>query len=292
MGVVWLAERADGLFKRPVALKLPHPGPQARQLVERFAREREILAALDHPHIARLYDAGVSAQGQPSLAIEYVEGERLDTWCDRQRLGLAERVRLFIDVLHAVQYAHGRLVVHRDLKPANILVTREAGVKLLDFGIARLLGDPASDQTTITQIGGLALTPDYASPEQITGSPIGVASDIYSLGVVLYELLLGRRPYKLQRQSRGALEDAIVAVDVTRPSEVAIEDAVAEQRASDPARLRRQLKGELDTILLAALAKAPAARFETCSAFADDLQRYLDGRPVRGRAGSGLSPAR
>lgn len=292
MGVVWLAERADGLFKRPVALKLPHVGPHAKAFAERFAREREILAALDHPRIARLYDAGISAQGQPYLAIEYVEGERLDTWCDRQRLGLAERVRLFIDVLHAVQYAHGRLVVHRDLKPANILVTREAGVKLLDFGIARLLGDPASDQTAITQIGGVALTPDYASPEQITGSPIGVASDIYSLGVVLYELLLGHRPYKLQRQSRGALEEAIVAVDVARPSEVAIDDAVADRRASDPERLRRQLKGELDTILLAALAKAPAARFETCSAFADDLQRYLDGRPLRVRPETSLSQAR
>jgi len=292
MGLVWLAERADGLFKRPVALKLPHLGLHAKAFAERFAREREILAALDHPHIARLYDAGVSPHGQPYLAIEYVEGERLDTWCDHQRLGLAERVRLFIDVLHAVQYAHGRLVVHRDLKPANILVTREAGIKLLDFGIARLLGDPASDQTAVTQTGGLALTPAYASPEQITGSPIGVASDIYSLGVVLYELLLGRRPYKLQRQSRGALEEAIVAVDVARPSEVAIEDAVAEQRASDPARLRRQLKGELDTILLAALAKAPAARFETCSAFADDLQRYLDGRPLRVRPESGLSQVR
>lgn len=292
MGVVWLAERADGLFKRPVALKLPHVGPHAKAFAERFAREREILAALDHPDIARLYDAGISAQGQPYLAIEYVEGERLDTWCDRQRLGLAERVRLFIDVQHAVQYAHGRLVVHRDLKPANILVTREAGVKLLDFGIARLLGDPASDQTAITQIGGVALTPDYASPEQITGSPIGVASDIYSLGVVLYELLLGHRPYKLQRQSRGALEEAIVAVDVARPSEVAIDDAVADRRASDPERLRRQLKGGLDTILLAALAKAPAARFETCSAFADDLQRYLDGRPLRVRPETSLSQAR
>lgn len=181
----------------------------------------------------------------------------LTEYCNEHRLGIAARVRLFIDVLQAVQYAHGQLVVHRDLKPANILVTADGGVKLLDFGIAKLVADSASEQTSLTQIGGLALTPDYASPEQITGSPIGVASDICSLGVVLYELLVGRRPYTLQRQSRGALEEAIVAVDVARPSEAAVEETVAQQRASDPARLQRQLKSELDTILLAALAKAP-----------------------------------
>jgi serine/threonine-protein kinase len=257
MGAVWLAQRADGLFERPVALKLPHAGPFARVFARHFARERSILAALDHPHIARLYDAGVSANGQPFVALEYVEGVPLTEYCNEHRLGIAARVRLFIDVLQAVQYAHGQLVVHRDLKPANILVTADGGVKLLDFGIAKLVADSASDQTSLTQIGGLALTPDYASPEQITGSPIGVASDICSLGVVLYELLVGRRPYTLQRQSRGALEEAIVAVDVARPSEAAVEETVAQQRASDPARLQRQLKSELDTILLAALAKAP-----------------------------------
>jgi len=291
MGVVWLAERADGLFKRPVALKLPHLGPNAKAFVERFAREREILAALDHPNIARLYDAGVSAQGQPYLAIEYVEGERLDTWCDRQRLGPGERVRLFIDVLHAVQYAHGRLVVHRDLKPANILVTRDAQVKLLDFGIARLLAESGSEPTALTQLGGGALTPDYASPEQIGGGAIGIASDVYSLGVVLYELLAGQRPYKLKRDTRGALEDAILAADVKRPSEAAIDADTARARGTHPARLRRQLRGDLDTIVTHALAKQPAARYTTTSAFADDLQRHLDGRPVLARSASGLHRA-
>lgn len=292
MGAVWLAQRADGLFERPVALKLPHAGPFARVFARRFARERSILAALDHPHIARLHDAGVSANGQPFVALEYVEGVPLTEYCNEHRLGIAARVRLFIDVLQAVQYAHGQLVVHRDLKPANILVTADGGVKLLDFGIAKLVADSANEQTSLTQIGGLALTPDYASPEQITGSPIGVASDVYSLGVVLYELLVGRRPYTLQRQSRGALEEAIVVVDVGRPSEVAVEETVAQERASDPVRLQRQLKGELDTILLAALAKAPTARFGTCSAFAEDLQRYLDGRPLRVRPESRLRQVR
>ena len=288
MGVVWLAERADGLFTRPVALKLPHLGLQAKVFAERFARERAILAGLDHPHIARLYDAGITAHGQPFLAIEYVEGESLNVYCDRQRLGVAARLKLFVDVLHAVQYAHSQLVVHRDLKPANILVTREGQVKLLDFGIARLLADTAAEKTSLTQLGGRALTPDYASPEQIMGGAIGTASDIYSLGVLLYELLTGRRPYKLKRDTRSALEDAIVAVDVKRPSEADIEPSAATERGSDVARLRRQLKGDLDTIVLKAMASQPPMRFTTCSGFADDLQRHLDGLPVLARPESGL----
>lgn len=286
MGAVWLAERADGLIKRPVALKLPHAGPFARAFAERFARERAILAALEHPHIARLYDAGVSAQGQPFLALEYVEGQRLDRWCDERKLDLAARLRLFLDVLGAVQYAHGRLVVHRDLKPANVLVTQDGRVKLLDFGIARLLADTEPASSALTKAGSLAFTPDYASPEQITGAPIGVATDVYSLGVVLYELLCGRRPYRLTRVSRGALEDAIVSVAVQRPSDGAIEPAAALGRATEPMRLRRALRGDLDTIVLTALAKDPASRYATCSAFADDLQRFLDGRPVLARPAS------
>jgi serine/threonine-protein kinase len=286
MGAVWLADRTDGLIKRPVALKLPHAGPFARDFAGRFARERAILAALEHPHIARLYDAGVTAHGQPYLALEYVEGERLDRWCDARALDVAARVRLFLDVLGAVQYAHGRLVVHRDLKPANILVTQDGRVKLLDFGIARLLADADPAASALTKVGGLAFTPDYAAPEQITGAPIGVASDVYSLGVVLYELLCGRRPYRLTRASRGALEDAIVSVEVQRPSEGAIEPAAAQRRATDAVRLRRVLRGDLDTIVLTALAKDPAARYPTCSAFADDLQRFLDGRPVLARPAS------
>jgi serine/threonine-protein kinase len=286
MGAVWLAERADGLIKRPVALKLPHAGPFARAFAERFARERAILADLEHPNIARLYDAGVDARRQPFLALEYVEGERFDQWCDERKLDIAARLRLFLEVLSAVQYAHGRLVVHRDLKPANILVTQDGRVKLLDFGIARLLADTEAESSALTKAGSLALTPDYASPEQITGAPIGVASDVYSLGVVLYELLCGRRPYRLARESRGALEDAIVSVAVQRPSDVDIEPAIAQQRATDPARLRRVLRGDLDTIVLTALAKDPAARYATCSAFADDLQRFLDGRPILARTAS------
>jgi serine/threonine-protein kinase len=233
-----------------------------------------------------LYDGGVTGSGQPYLALEYVEGERLDRWCDGRTLDIPARLRLFLDVLGAVQYAHGRLVVHRDLKPANILVTQDGRVKLLDFGIARLLADTDPASSALTKAGGLAFTPDYASPEQITGAPIGVASDVYSLGVVLYELLCGRRPYRLTRASRGALEDAIVSVEVQRPSEGEIEPAAAQRRASDAVRLRRVLRGDLDTIVLTALAKDPAARYATCSAFADDLQRFLDGRPVLARPAS------
>ena len=199
MGSVWLAERADGLFARQVALKLVHTHLAGHALTERFARERSILAALAHPHIARLLDAGVSAEGQPYLALEYVEGTPLAAYCDAERLGLRARVALVVQVLSAVQHAHQNLVVHRDLKPSNILVTRDGQAQLLDFGIAKLMVEGEARETELTQAGGRALTLDYASPEQITGQPITTASDVYSMGVVLYELLCGQRPYSLAR---------------------------------------------------------------------------------------------
>jgi len=279
MGVVWLAERADSDIKRPVALKAPivswHPA-----LAERFVRERDILAQLTHPNIARLYDAGVTGQGQPYLAMEYVEGEKITSYCDGLGLSVERRVRLFLQVLRAVQYAHTNLIVHRDLKPANILVTKEGEVRLLDFGIAKLLTDGEASETELTRIGGRALTLDYASPEQITGAPISTATDVYSLGVILCELLCGERPYKIKRSSPAGLEAAILGADPARPSQIANDEAKARARSTNARKLARALRGDLDTIALKALQKHPAERYATADAFGQDLHRYLHGQPV------------
>jgi len=221
MGSVWLAERADGLFARQVALKLIHPVLIGTQVTERFAREREILASLSHPNIARLFDAGFTDEGQPFLALQYVAGSPITAYCDEQQLTLQERLQLFLQVLSAVQYAHAHLIIHRDLKPSNILVTGEGEVQLLDFGIAKLLTAGDARETELTLLGGRALTPDYAAPEQIAGGPITTAADVYTLGVILYELLTGERPYRLKRDSRGALEEAILVADPAAPSRVA-----------------------------------------------------------------------
>lgn len=278
MGAVWLAERSDGLIARPVALKLPHGIWRRSGLAERMAREREILATLHHPNIACLYDAGLAADGQPYLALEYVEGRPIDAYCrawsvDRQP-DVKSRLQLFAQVADAVAYAHAKLVVHRDLKPANILVTAAGQVRLLDFGIAKLLEDGQAQQTQLTGLCGRALTPDYASPEQILGEPLTIASDVYSLGVILYELLSGTRPYKLKRDSRGALEDAIVQAEPALPS------AVADRRWS------KSLRGDLDTIVLKALKKKPEQRYPTVHALLDDIERYLNARPVHAQPDS------
>jgi serine/threonine-protein kinase len=276
MGSVWLAERTDGLVRRPVALKLPHGAWPRSRLAERLQRERDILAGLEHPHIARLYDAGLTAAGQPYLALEYIEGVPIDAYCrgadGRPPLTVAARVRLLLQVAYAVAYAHGKLILHRDLKPQNILVTPNGTVHLLDFGIAKLLTDGETHDTQLTQVSGRALSPDYASPEQIRGEALGVTSDVYSLGVVLFELLAGARPYRLTRNSRGELEDAILHAEPRRPSELAT--------GAD----RQALRGDLDTIVARALKKAPAERYPTLHAFIEDLERALDGRPVLARA--------
>jgi tetratricopeptide (TPR) repeat protein len=278
MGSVWLAERSDGLILRPIALKLPHiVTPRRAELAERMAREREILGSLDHRNIARLFDAGLTADGQPYLALEFVEGKPIDQYCRGDGgapLPLDARLKLFLQVASAVAYAHGKLVVHRDLKPANILVGADGGVRLLDFGIAKLLDAGETKATQLTQLGGGAFTPDYASPEQILGEPLTVASDVYSLGVVLYELLSGARPYKLKRDSRGALEDAILQATPRRPSE------------SAPAALRKALRGDLDTIVLKALKKNPDERYVTVNALLEDVRRFLRNEPVLARPDS------
>ncbi len=280
MGAVWLAERADGAFERQVALKLPHAEWIDRGLAQRFARERAVLASLNHPNIAQLFDAGWSEAGRPYLALEYVEGQPILAWCEQQHLDTAARLRLFVEVIRAVAHAHAHLVVHRDLKPSNVLVTAEGHVKLLDFGIAKLLAtDSASaEETELTRMSGRALTPSYAAPEQILGQPVTTAVDIYALGVMLFELLTGERPYRLGRtdvQSRGALEEAIVRVDPATPSTAAQDKVV-----------RRALHGDLDAIVLKALKKRPAERYPTAAELADDLERHLDRRPVQARRDS------
>jgi serine/threonine protein kinase/cytochrome c-type biogenesis protein CcmH/NrfG len=281
MAEVWLARRADGAFKREVALKLPNlSGPRAN-LERRFARERDILASLEHPHIARFYDAGIDPNGLPYFAMEYVQGQQLTDWCDAHQLKISARLTLLEQVLEAVQYAHEKHVIHRDLKPANILVAESGQVRLLDFGVAKLLEAEEEDQTRLTGVYGRALTLDYASPELLRGDPIDQRSDVYSLGVVFYELLTGVRPYRLKSAaSIGLLEQAIATVEVKKPSTQIEQEAVA-ARATTRESLARQLRGDLDAIALKALAKDPAERYPSADTLAEDLQRYLQGKPIK-----------
>jgi serine/threonine-protein kinase len=270
MGAVWLAERADGMLRRQVALKLPRLAWDTPGLAARMVRERDILAGLEHPNIARLYDAGVDAQGRPYLAMEYIDGRPLDVYCNEHGLDAKPRLELFLQVARAVAHAHARLVVHRDLKPSNLLVTADGSVHLLDFGIAKIIeGDPGREsarETQLTELAGRALTPDYAAPEQIRGEAITIAVDVYSLGVVLYELL----------------------TDV-RPSAVRVADAEGAPLASSVAKDRKHasaLRGDLDTILAKALKAVPTERYASVDAFAADVQRHLEGAPVLARPDS------
>jgi serine/threonine protein kinase len=280
MSDVYRAHRSDGTLRRPVALKVMRSGAYTPASMARFKRERDILAGLTHANIARLYDAGIAVDGQPYLAMELVDGQPIDAWCDQHTLSVRDRVALFLRVLDAVQFAHGQLVVHRDIKPSNIFVTTDGDVKLLDFGIAKLLSDEAVSGSDATQIGTMPLTISYASPEQITGSVLGVASDVYSLGVLLFQLLTGSSPYAPSHNSRAWLEEAVLRTDPLRPSRIAFGATVALARLATARRLARQLAGDLDTILLKALRKAPADRYATVQAFKEDLQRFLQGEPV------------
>jgi serine/threonine-protein kinase len=273
MGSVWRGRRIDGRYDATVAVKLLAAPMLGADGEKRFRREGQILARLRHPNIAQLLDAGISDDGQPFLALEYVEGAHLDQWADARALSVRDRVRLFLDVLRAVAHAHSKLVVHRDLKPSNILVNGDGRVVLLDFGIAKLIADDdgGAVATQLTRDGAQVLTPRYAAPEQVMSGEITTATDVYALGVVLCELLSGASPYRMPRVSAGALEDAIVTGEPTRPSELA------------PALRRKVLRGDLDTIVLKALRKTPSERYATVTAFADDLEAWLDGRPVRAR---------
>jgi eukaryotic-like serine/threonine-protein kinase len=282
MGSVWFAERIDGKLKRSVALKFPYTGAHQRQLVKRLQQERDILANLEHPNIARLYDADVANLDRPFLVLEYVDGIAIDEYCRAQRLPLKARLELFRQVFDAVQYAHTRLVIHRDLKPSNMLVTAEGVVRLLDFGIAKVLATGDESNASLTEIGHRVLTPNFASPEQIMGAELTTASDVFALGIVLYELLTGARPYRLKREGRGSLEDAIAAADIIAPSAA----AAARHSESNARQIAKELHGDLDTILLKALKKRPDERYPTVAAFADDINRYLRNQPVLAQADS------
>ncbi|HVE56088.1 MAG TPA: serine/threonine-protein kinase [Pyrinomonadaceae bacterium] len=273
MGAVFLAERDDGEFSQKVAIKIIRQAIAETELINRFKRERQILATLNHPNIAKLLDGGVSADGLPFLAMEFVAGEAITKFAERENLNLEERLKLFLKVCSAVQYAHRNLVVHRDLKPGNILVTREGEPKLLDFGLAKLLDENLSNDTSQTQTAFRALTPAYASPEQLKNEPITTASDIYSLGVVFYELLTGERPFHFEGKSLDEIIKTVTAFEPPLPS------ANPKSKTRNP-----KLRGDLDNIALTTLRKEPARRYQSVEAFADDIERYLKGLPVSARS--------
>ncbi|HVS02414.1 MAG TPA: serine/threonine-protein kinase, partial [Thermoanaerobaculia bacterium] len=270
MGVVWLAERDDGAFSKRVALKIVPDWEASDDLPRRLRAERQILAGLEHPNIARLLDGGVTAEGVPYLVMEHVEGEPIDAYCEGRDLGVRDRLALVLAVCDAVAAAHRRLVVHRDLKPGNILVTAEGGVKLLDFGIAKLLDEGGDGGPTRT--GLHPLTPQFAAPEQLTGGPITTATDVWGLGALLYRLLAGRSPHAAQGTTTQAVMRAICEEDPRPPS-----------RAARQPQLARHLAGDLDAIALRALRREPAERYASVEALADDLRRHLRGLPVAAR---------
>ena len=273
MGAVYLASRMDADFEQEVAIKLIRRGMDTDDILRRFKNERQVLADLTHPGIARLFDGGATEDGRPYLVMEVVDGLPIDRYCDEHRLGVVERLRLFIAVCEAVHHAHERRVVHRDLKPSNILVTTEGTPKLLDFGIAKLLDATGSTRTVdVTATELRLMTPEYASPEQIRGGKISVRSDVYGLGAILYELLTGHRPYRVTTGLRADVERAICEEDPARPS-----------RRVESRRVRAKLAGDLDTIVMKALRKEPERRYASARELADDIERSLAGLPVRAR---------
>jgi serine/threonine-protein kinase len=290
MGTVWLAERSDGRFERRTAVKFLSPALLGRGGEERFKREGAILGRLSDPNIAQLVDAGVTAGGQPYLVLEYVEGAPIDRYCDEHRLDVRARVSLFLNVLAAVAHAHANLIVHRDIKPTNVLVSKDGEVKLLDFGIAKLLEGEGQEgaATLLTREVGSALTPEYAAPEQLTGGPVTTATDVYGLGVLLYVLLTGQHPAGPGPHTPADLLRAITDTEPRRPSDVVtLQSNQAAQSAANrgtPAdRLCRQLRGDLDTIVVKALKKDPQERYWSVTALAEDLGRYLHNQPITAR---------
>src|SRR5262249_40822630 len=296
MGSVWLAERCDGRFEGRVAVKLLNIALIGRAGEERFRREGTILARLAHPHIAGLIDAGVTSTAHPYLILEHVAGLSIDRYCNDHASNVEARIRLFLDVLEAVSHAHANLIVHRDIKPANVLVSDDGRVKLLDFGIAKLLQgegewDHEGGASALTRDAGNALTPEFAAPEQVAGGLVTTATDIYALGVLLYVLLTGQHPAGAAVQSPATLIHAIVDAEPRRVSDAVVsENEPEEARArhasrcgTTASRLRWILRGDLDTIVAKALKKKPAERYSSASALADDLQRFLRHEPISAR---------
>lgn len=290
MGAVWLAKRSDGRFERQAAVKFVNIALAGTATEERFKREGSILGRLSHPHIAELLDAGIASTGQPYLILEYIDGTAIDEYCEERRLSVEERVRLFLDVLAAVAHAHTNLIVHRDIKPSNVLVTKDGKVKLLDFGIAKLLEgeEQGGAATLLTHEGGSALTPQYAAPEQLTAQPVTTATDVYALGVLLFVLLTGQHPAGAGLRSPAELLKAVLEREAPRMSEVVRRSGVeaektAVSRSTTPERLSRQLAGDLDTIVAKALKKDPGERYPSVITLADDLQRYLRQEPISSR---------
>lgn len=299
MSAVYLATRADNEYQKQVAVKLLRPDLDNAELLERFRQERQTLAALDHPNIVKLLDGGSTEQGLPYLVMDYVEGLPIDEYCDSQKLTIERRLRLFCVVCEAVRCAHQSHVIHRDLKPNNILVTNDGTPKLLDFGIAKVLNPSETSAAVITRTATRHLTPAYASPEQVRGEPVTSATDVYSLGVVLYELLTGHRPYRLKQRTPADIERAICEQEPESPS-TAIDrieteklpdgttvtktaEDISRTREVEPAALRRNLRGDLDNILLKALQKDSKRRYAIVEDFERDLQRHLNHQPVQAR---------
>ena len=298
MGSVWRARYADGRLKRDVAVKLPatSDNPVAlASLRERFARERDFLAQLEHPNIARLYDTGISESGQPYFAMEYINGEPIDAYCDKHRLTIKARLTLYLQVLDAVEFAHRQLVMHRDLKPGNVLVDDHGQARLLDFGVAKLLPETSatvssiasiSAGTDLTEMAGAAITLAYAAPEQINNGRLSTATDVYALGVMLYRLLTGSAPYQPKCDTRGALEEEVLSVNPANASNrFATTEALAARQTTEVA-LRRTLEGDIDTILIKALKKNADERYPTVAALAEDLRRHLAQLPISARPDS------
>ncbi len=289
MGEVWLASRTDGSFSRSVAIKIPLQLSVTGQTKIRFARECQALARLNHPHIALLHDAGVSVSGRPYLVMEYVAGVSITVFADAKQLSIAARIRLFLQVLNAVAHAHGQLIVHRDLKPSNVLVTEASAAKLLDFGVASLLEIDDPTTADLTRQQGVAITPNYASPEQLRSEPVAVMSDVYSLGVMFYELLVGARPYSLKT---GTGIDALKRINVLLPSRAVLRDALAAHNETQLRSLKKKLEGDLDAVAMKALAFDSALRYQTVREMADDLERALNHQPVRAASTGNLYLAR
>ncbi len=280
LGVVYLGERVDGDFDQRVAVKLIKHGMDSAAILRRFHNERRILASLEHPNIARLIDGGVLDDGRPWFAMEYISGESITHWCEQRNLSIEQCLTLFEQVCRTVQFAHSRLVIHRDLKPDNILVAEDGTVKLLDFGIAKLLADGDDDAVTeLTVLGQRAMTPEYAAPEQIRGEPVAATTDVHALGIVLYQLLTGRHPYLQECETRTQLREVVCSTLPAPPSTV-VRQMMTDDRSRSS---RRRLKGDLDAIVLTALAKSPSRRYGSAEAMAEDIRRHLARVPIRAR---------